>query len=211
MPDDKKADKQQEPMTVEKLQELVDDGKVTFAQAMDYVAKEYSGKAVEDALSRFRDETKAEKIKGVHEGVIARYQKAIPALLDEGSDEHKAVAKVYKRLITEGYQDGPGTERMALLEHFGKVSSVEKAKAPKPEAFKDGGSGSDDKDDDEERDDGNGAPVTFSTREKEFWGKQIQSGQVKDWKTAKQIVEKRGNPTLREAMRDKPLKTGRAA
>lgn len=178
---EKPADKTRD-VTRAELLVLVDEGKMTLAQADSIWEKKIIERASEGAKEAATREVTLRETKRRIDEDFRRYKESIPAAWREGTDERAQVAEEYRNLVAFGMPEALETELVALRSVFGPIEKFEKGKsksrpqldAEEQTGASDGGGGK-----------GKGGNSTLirslSAREREHYDAQIKAKRYKDW------------------------------
>ena len=119
--------------TAPELQKLIDDGKITLAEAADYLAEVKSQKALEQAKKEMREQIVASQGATLVSQKIDGYLAAIPELADKTSDAFKDAQAAFSELVQEG-EDAKDlrTQLRALQIVFGRDPKSKRAERSEP-------------------------------------------------------------------------------
>lgn len=173
---------QPESYTWEQVQEAVDNGQMTQAQAHNLWAEQTERRAREAAKEDAESSRKAEKIASQLDAEIARYHDRVPELKNVESDQLKRVKAEFDRLVGLGFEPTKYTELTALGRIYGSAEAIARKseKQPKTETHQEGASGRDEGgetvDDDEDT-----PPGDLNSGEKRYYADLISKGIYDDW------------------------------
>jgi len=101
------------------VQKFIDDGHISQAQGMEYLAEVKAAKMIQAAEKRFAEQSRAQQSETVIKSKLKEFRDAIPELADRTSDAFKEAKAAFEELIQEGHPDSAATELAALRIVYG--------------------------------------------------------------------------------------------
>lgn len=184
------AKKASEPKyTWAQLQPLIDEGKMTLAQAADYREKIVREDAIQEAETRLQAKLSSTTHQTTVTSELARYRAAVPEVDQAGTPERVRVEKEYAYLTrTLGFPQTLETELVAKRNVLGDPDTVERAaqakRSSQKESFVETHSNQQ-----------KPAPnpkdpvLKLTQREKDHYQKMIDRGRYKDWSEVKEELD----------------------
>lgn len=115
--------------TEEEIREMMSDGRVDAPTGRAYIEELRARKekqAEDKIINRVREEFKREQSVQTAAQQLEAYQKAIPALADQTSDEFETVKNEYLELIQLGQPENEMTQLLAVKAAFGSLDRLKK-------------------------------------------------------------------------------------
>ena len=166
--------------TATELQTSVDTGEITLTEAEDIKERQLTTRVAASVTNAVIGRQKDDALRDE----LAQYEKAVPELADPTSDEYRRVEKEYRHFLSSlGMTENRSTMTAAVRSVFG---SLETLKAPvgsklKKTPFGEGGGG----DGDPGADGSKSKDPVMSSKQKEYYQRQINLGFFKDWNAVK--------------------------
>lgn len=177
------------------LKVAVDANQITQEQADDILDRQLKAEAKEEAtreaLAVVSERQKKERV----ETEIAKYRRLKPEVMERGSEVRQRVAEEYRSLVEAGSPETEATELAALKVVLGPVEKLEKAAGARRSADHDEqGGGNDGR---PKQKSGGKLVDNLPARDKDFYQKQIDRGEYKDWAAVETMLQKYASPTIR--------------
>lgn len=182
---------QAQELSWQQLEDLIDQGKTTRADANAYREKIQHDKAVAEAEKRLAAKLDQDRRQARVTGDLDAYKREVPAIMEEGTPERQRVVDEYK-YMTEilGYAQGLQTELAATRAALGSIDAVKQKKAAAQtaresrETFVETGTS------------GKGTISSkgdsiknLSQREKDFYTRQIERGRYAGWEDVRKEID----------------------